>query len=67
MVCKTTVGVVAHHLTIAQPKARGLKAGDQYAVPLCDKHHKELHGLGNERRWWAIQGVDPFEFTGTLN
>ena len=50
----------AHHLTYAQPKALGRKAGDQWAVPLCLIHHRALHDFGNERRWWQeIGGVDP--------
>ncbi len=52
-------GVEAHHLTFTQPKARGLKAGDQWAVPLCPSHHRALHQAGDERLWWALQGVDP--------
>lgn len=54
----------AHHLTIAQPKGRGIKAGDQYAVPLCPEHHGpgipgSLHSAGNERDWWWERGIDP--------
>ena len=54
-----------HHLTFAQPKARGLRAGDQYTVPLCRfRHHlatsrEGVHATGNERRWWSDRGIDP--------
>ncbi len=24
-----------HHLTFVQPKGKGLRAGDQFAIPLC--------------------------------
>lgn len=51
--------VQAHHLTHVQPKARGLKAGDQWVVPLCHGHHTGLHGFGNERLYWALSGIDP--------
>ncbi len=51
----------AHHLTFAQPKAMGRKVSDEFAVPLCAGHHKELHGYGDERKWWAKQGLDPTE------
>lgn len=51
-------GCVAHHLMIAQPKARSLKAGDQFVVPLCFLHHTELHLSGDERAWWTSHGVD---------
>ena len=52
----------AHHLTHAQPKARGLKAGDQFTLPVCQTHHQDgpqsIHGHGNEREWWAVRGID---------
>lgn len=37
----------------------GLKSGDDWAVPLCHKHHMDLHSYGDERLWWDLQGVDP--------
>ena len=51
----------AHHLTIAQPKARGMRAGDQWVLPLCQRHHDpntpgSLHHAGNERAWWQAAG-----------
>jgi hypothetical protein len=54
-----------HHLTHIQPKGRGIKASDSLAVPLCRyRHHlatsrEAVHAAGNERRWWADQGIDP--------
>jgi hypothetical protein len=48
-------------LTIAQPKARGLKAGDQCVVPLCEAHHRALHERGNEWAWWALHALKPGE------
>jgi hypothetical protein len=61
LICKTTT-VDAHHLTYAQPKALALKVDDKYTVPLCRKHHMELHANGDERLWWDINGVNPEEF-----
>jgi hypothetical protein len=53
----------AHHLTHAQPRAMARKTGDQYAVPLCRKHHMELHESPMpERTWWALQGIDPIRW-----
>lgn len=51
--------VHAHHLTTAQPKARGLKAGDQWVVPLCVRHHDALHRRGNEWAWWSNWSLPP--------
>lgn len=63
--CKRTP-VVAHHLTCSpNPKARGLKAGDQWAVSLCESSHHSaqsregVHHTGDERQWWADRGIDP--------
>lgn len=40
----------AHHLTFMQPKALGRKVSDEFTVPLCAIHHRDLHAAGNERR-----------------
>ena len=61
----------AHHLTHAQPKARGLKAGDQWAVPMCPRHHDpnnsgSVHANGAERSWWAVRGIDPLPIAQAL-
>ena len=49
----------AHHLTFMQPKALARKVSDEFTVPLCAIHHRDLHSAGNERRWWADQRIDP--------
>lgn len=50
----------------AEPSAMGLKSGDEFAVPLCAIHHRSLHAAGDEAVWWALQGVDPFEWLETF-
>lgn len=49
----------AHHVRFAQPKAFGAKVSDEFTVPLCRDHHRELHNHGDERAWWHEMGVDP--------
>jgi hypothetical protein len=49
----------AHHVRFAQPKALGAKVSDEFSVPLCRDHHRELHNNGNERAWWHDMGIDP--------
>src|SRR6202000_33625 len=49
----------AHHLRFAQPRALGRKVSDEYTVPLCRLHHRELHRYGDEASWWAGVGIDP--------
>jgi hypothetical protein len=45
----------AHHLRFAQPPALGRKVSDEFTVPLCRGHHRELHQAGNEVTWWEKQ------------
>ena len=49
----------AHHLRFAQPRALGRKVSDEWTVPLCLKHHRELHQAGDERGWWRERVIDP--------
>ena len=64
--CKTR-SIQVHHLTCGpEAKARGLKAGDCWTVPVCVRHHGELHGRGDEREWWAALGIDPIALAGAL-
>ncbi len=37
----------------------GRKVSDEFTVPLCSTHHRELHASGNEKAWWTERGVDP--------
>jgi len=48
----------AHHLRFVQPRGLGLKPSDEWAVPLCTRHHRALHAYGDERAWWAAQRID---------
>lgn len=38
----------------------GEKASDKWVVPLCRREHDEQHAAGNELKWWASKGIDPF-------
>jgi hypothetical protein len=51
----------AHHLKFAQPRTLGRKVSDEFTVPLCRDHHRELHRNGNEMAWWANVQVAPIE------
>ena len=56
----------AHHLKFAQTKAMGRKVSDEFTVPLCRKHHHELHQHGNEMAWWANVKISPLEIAKML-
>ena len=47
-----------HHLRFAQSRALGRKVSDEFTVPLCRTHHREIHRYGNEASWWRNAGID---------
>jgi hypothetical protein len=48
-----------HHLRFAQNRALGRKVSDEFVVPLCRGHHREVHQCGDEAAWWGKVGVNP--------
>jgi hypothetical protein len=48
-----------HHLTFTQPRALGRRVSDEFIVPVCRLHHRELHRSGNEAAWWERLNIDP--------
>ena len=55
-----------HHLRFAQPRALGIKVSDEFTVPLCRGHHRQLHQAGNEVAWWDELKVDALKFARQL-
>jgi hypothetical protein len=49
----------AHHLRYAQNRALSRKVSDEFTVPLCRGHHREVHRSGDEATWWKKAGIDP--------
>jgi hypothetical protein len=49
----------AHHLRFAQSRALGCKVSDEFTVPLCRGHHRDVHRSGDETAWWEKIGIDP--------
>ncbi len=37
----------------------GRKVSDEWTVPLCATHHRSLHTVGDEERWWKARRIDP--------
>jgi hypothetical protein len=48
-----------HHLRFAQNRALSRKVSDEFTVPLCRGHHREVHRSGDEAIWWKKAGIDP--------
>jgi Rad52/22 family double-strand break repair protein len=55
-----------HHLRFAQPRALGLKVSDEFTVPLCRGHHRQLHQAGNEVAWWSNHHLEPLSVASAL-
>jgi hypothetical protein len=50
-----------HHLTFTQPRALGRRVSDEFIVPVCRVHHRELHRSGDEATWWRRLNIDPVQ------
>ncbi len=55
-----------HHLRFAQSRALGRKVSDEFTVPLCRAHHREVHRCGDEGSWWQNTRIDPLAAARTL-
>jgi hypothetical protein len=55
-----------HHLRFAQPRALGMKVSDEFTVPLCRGHHRQLHQAGNELAWWQGLKIDALAIAKVL-
>lgn len=62
-ICGDDVSVEAHHPRVnsinGDSPGGGQKASDKWALPLCGRHHRELH-TKNEWVFWTERGLDPF-------
>jgi hypothetical protein len=55
-----------HHLRFAQPRALGLKVSDEFTVPLCRGHHRQLYQAGDEIAWWSDLDINALEIAKRL-
>jgi hypothetical protein len=39
---------------------------DEFVVPLCHGHHREVHRSGNEASWWSETGINPLDAARAL-
>ena len=56
----------AHHLRFTQSRALGRKVSDEFTVPLCRGHHREVHHCSDEITWWKNIGIDPTDIARVL-
>jgi hypothetical protein len=55
-----------HHLGFMQPRALGRKVSDEFVVPLCRIHHREVHRVSDEQAWWKQVGIEPVQVARQL-
>jgi hypothetical protein len=56
----TLAGIVGEDdLDAPDLNAPGRKASDEFTVPLCRGHHREVHRCGDEAAWWQKAGINP--------
>ncbi|MEJ2378952.1 MAG: hypothetical protein P8Y71_27375, partial [Pseudolabrys sp.] len=55
-----------HHLRFAQPRAIGMKISDEFTVPVCRGHHRQLHQVGNEMSFWEGYRIKPLDVARQL-
>lgn len=58
LICGTTPSDPHHLRIVGHQRGLGIKNGDDFTVPLCRKHHEELHSFGSEALFFALHGVD---------
>jgi hypothetical protein len=46
-------------LNLTPSSALGRKVSDEFTVPRCRGHHREVHRCGDEAAWWKKAGTDP--------
>jgi hypothetical protein len=56
----------SHHLRFAQYRALSRKVSDEFTVPLCRTHHREVHRCGDEGSWWQNSGIDALTVASAL-
>ena len=56
----------AHHVRFAQHPALGRKVSDEFTVPLCRVHHREVHRSRDEAQWWKTFRIDPLTTASML-
>jgi hypothetical protein len=56
----------AHHVQFGQPRALGRKVSDEFTVPLCRVHHRDLHRGSDEKKWWGAAKIEPMEIARRL-
>ncbi len=55
----TALPVVPHRAVNDNERRVKPSVSDEYTVPVCRLHRRELHRYGDEASWWAAVKIDP--------
>lgn len=67
IVCGNNIETEAAHIrmadrSVAKPMTGiATKCDDRFTVPLCGKHHRHQHEVGNEHKFWLAVAIDPIK------
>ncbi len=62
--CGNNIETEAAHIRMTDLRAAknnagvGAKPDDCFVVPLCSRHHREQHDVGDEGKFWRSKGID---------
>lgn len=71
VICQNNIETEAAHVRMAcievgkRYTGKGEKPSDRWAVPLCGKHHRDQHEIG-EREFWLLAGINPIQVATDL-
>lgn len=57
-ICQNPVADAHHLRSLGHLHGAAIKNGDDFTIPLCRKHHDELHAFGAEEIFLALHGID---------
>ena len=63
---RNTILAATIFMRFAQPRAIGLKISDEFTVPLCRVHYRELHQVGDGQAWWEERKIKALEVVRDL-
>ena len=58
--------VVGHHVKLGW-YGKGIKPGDDTCLPLCDRHHRQLHSMPEAEFWITVFNEVPGALAEVLN
>lgn len=71
-ICGDNTSTEAAHIRTGAPEygksytGMAEKPSDKWALPLCNRHHREQHETGDELKFWDFHGINPFLLAITL-